>query len=175
VRAWPALWALTQGFGSPAGTSTATTRGMALAYDHDDAASRGSSAFSRREQVLPRRGAGPSPSITAPAWLGVQDGGSSPLRRPLELAGLQGKGSKGPRSAPFGGEDGLVWRRAAGLQGANQASPRSPRLNRGVANGTRWPIAPSVRIAKPLLAWAAPTGTNQEGGEGVARTHRQRG
>jgi iron-sulfur cluster assembly protein len=26
-----------------------------------------------------------------------------------------------------------------------------------------------------LLAWAAPTGTNQEGGERAARTHRQRG
>jgi hypothetical protein len=29
--------------------------------------------------------------------------------------------------------------------------------------------------APPLLAWTAPTGSNQEGGERAARTHRQRG
>jgi hypothetical protein len=33
----------------------------------------------------------------------------------------------------------------------------------------------SSHTAQPLLAWATPTGTNQEGGERVARTHRQRG
>jgi hypothetical protein len=37
------------------------------------------------------------------------------------------------------------------------------------------PPDPNSRTAHPLLAWAAPTGTNQEGGERAARTHRQRG
>ncbi len=39
---------------------------------------------------------------------GVQEGDHGPFRRPLETTGLQEEALGGPRSAPFGGRDGLV-------------------------------------------------------------------
>jgi hypothetical protein len=52
---------------------------------------------------------------------------------------------------------------------------RSLGLPRGSTGAFVRGLSPAPRGAFPLLAWIAPTGSNQEGGERAARTHRQRG